>query len=117
MGEVRTSRAILSLLGILISDQPGSCSFQVECALTTVHRLVVIIFNYAQVSVEATKEIFVQAADLVVQVGLLGGKRSIPGMCKIQPELKAENVLFMQGIDMAMENWGELGGRGGRLRR
>jgi pilus assembly protein CpaF len=79
-----------------MSDHPGLCTFQAESAQAIVHRLVVIMFADDQVSMQAAKEIFVQALDLVVQVGLLGGKRRIPGVCEIQVELKAEDAVFRQ---------------------
>jgi pilus assembly protein CpaF len=56
----------------------------------------VIMFADAQVRMEAAKEIFAQAVDLVVQVGWLEGKREILGVWETAPEMKAGNVVFRQ---------------------
>jgi pilus assembly protein CpaF len=56
----------------------------------------VIMFADAQVRMEAAKEIFAQAVDLVVQVGWLEGKRKIIGVWETAPEMKAGNVVFRQ---------------------
>jgi pilus assembly protein CpaF len=56
----------------------------------------VIMFADTQVQMEAAKEIFVQAVDLVVQVGWLGGIRRILGVWETMPELKAGNVVFRE---------------------
>ena len=50
----------------------------------------------AQVRMEAAKEIFAQAVDLVVQVGWLEGRRKILGVWETAPEMKAGNVVFRQ---------------------
>jgi len=60
------------------------------------HRMSVIMFADAQVRMEAAKEIFAQAVDLVVQVGWLEGKRKILGVWETAPEMKAGNVVFRQ---------------------
>ena len=67
-----------------------------EGAETAVHRMAVIMFADAWVHMEAAKEIFIQAVDLVVQVGWLGGKRKILGVWETEPEMKAGNVVFRQ---------------------
>jgi pilus assembly protein CpaF len=56
----------------------------------------VIMFAGAQVRMEAAKEIFAQAVDLVVQVGWLEGKRKILGVWETASEMKAGNVVFRQ---------------------
>jgi len=60
-----------------MSDHPGLSTFHAEGADTAVHRMAVIIFAGAGVRMEAAREIFIQAVDLVVQVGSLAGKRKI----------------------------------------
>ncbi len=71
VGEVRTGQAALSLFRAQMSDHPGLCTFHAEGAEAAVHRMSVIMFADAQVPLEAAKEIFAQAVDLVVQVGWL----------------------------------------------
>jgi hypothetical protein len=56
----------------------------------------VIMFADAGVRMEVAEEIFIQAVDLVVQVGWLGGMRRIIGVWETMPELKAGNVVFRQ---------------------
>jgi pilus assembly protein CpaF len=96
VGEVRTGQAALSLFRAQMSDHPGLCTFHAEGAEAAVHRMSVIMFADAQVRMEAAKEIFAQAVDLVVQVGWLEGKRKILGVWETAPEMKAGNVVFRQ---------------------
>jgi len=96
VGEVRTGQAALSLFRAQMSDHPGLCTFHAEGAEAAVHRMSVIMFADTQVHMEAAKEIFVQAVDLVVQVGWLEGMRRILGVWETMPELKAGNVEFRQ---------------------
>ena len=76
VGEVRTGQAALSLFRAQMSDHPGLCTFHAEGAEAAVHRMSVILFAHSQVRMEAAKEIFAQAVDLVVQVGRLEGNRA-----------------------------------------
>jgi hypothetical protein len=52
------------------------------------------MFDDAQVSMEAAREIFIQAVDLVVQVGWQEGKRRILGVWETRAELEDGNVAF-----------------------
>ena len=94
VGEVRTGWTALSLFRAQMSDHPGLCTFHAEGAEAAIHRMSVIMFADAQVSMEAAKEIFIQAVDLVVQVGWLVGKRKILGVWETIPEMTAGNVVF-----------------------
>ena len=96
VGEVRTGWTALSLFRAQMSDHPGLCTFHAEGAEAAVHRMSVIMFADAQVQMEAAKEIFIQAVDMVVQVGWLDGKRKILGVWETIPEMKAGNVVFRQ---------------------
>jgi pilus assembly protein CpaF len=96
VGEVRTGQAALSLFRAQMSDHPGLSTFHAEGAETAVHRMAVIMFADTGVRMEAAKEIFIQAVDLVVQVGWLAGKRKILGVWETEPEMKAGNVVFKQ---------------------
>ena len=96
VGEVRTGWTALSLFRAQMSDHPGLSTFHAEGAQAAVHRIAVIMFADAGVSMEAAKEIFVQAVDLVVQVGWLDGRRKILGVWETTPEMKAGNVVFRQ---------------------
>ena len=96
VGEVRTGWTALSLFRAQMSDHPGLSTFHAEGAQAAVHRIAVIMFADAQVSMEASREIFTQAVDLVVQVGWLDGKRKILGVWETTAEMKAGNVVFRQ---------------------
>lgn len=96
VGEVRTGWSALSLFRAQMSDHPGLCTFHAEGPEAAVHRLSVIMFADAQVHMEAAREIFVQAVDLVVQVGWLEGKRKILGVWETEFEMRAANVEFRQ---------------------
>jgi pilus assembly protein CpaF len=98
VGEVRTGWTALSLFLAQMSDHPG---------LSAVHRLAVIMFADAQVSMEAAREIFIQAVDLVVQVGWKDGKRRIQGVWETGSELEAGNVAFRRIYQLGEERLGE----------
>ena len=52
---------------------------------------------------EAAKEIFVQAVDLVVQVGWQEGKRRILGVWETSPEVEGGNVAFRRVYQLGEE--------------
>jgi pilus assembly protein CpaF len=106
---VRTGQAALSLFRAQMSDHPGLSTFHAEGAEAAVHRMAVIMFADAQIRMEAAKEIFLQAVDLVVQVGWLAGKRRILGVWETSPELKAGNVAFRQVYMVGKVELGRLG--------
>jgi len=93
---VRTGQAALSLFRAQMSDHPGLSTFHAEGPQAAVHRMAVIMLSDAGVDMEAAKEIFAQAVDLVVQVGWRDGRRRILGVWETEPEMKAGNVGFRQ---------------------
>lgn len=111
VGEVRTGQAALSLFRAQMSDHPGLSTFHAEGAEAAVHRMSVIMFADAQVHMEAAKEIFAQAVDLVVQVGWLEGKRKILGVWETEPEMKAGNVVFREVYTVGDTELGRLNRR------
>ncbi len=96
VGEVRTGWTALSLFRAQMSDHPGLCTFHAEGAEAAVHRLALIMFADAQVPMEAAREIFTQAVDLVVQVGWLEGRRRVLGVWETLPEAQNGKVAFQQ---------------------
>ena len=93
---MRTGQAALSLFRAQMSDHPGLSTFHAEGPQAAVHRMAVIMLADAGVDMEAAKEIFAQAVDLVVQVGWLEGKRKVIGVWETASEMKAGNVVFRQ---------------------
>ena len=75
------------------------------------HRMSVIMFADSGVRMEAAKEIFIQAVDLVVQVGWLAGKRQVLGVWETEPEMKAGNVVFRQVYKVGEVELGRLSRR------
>ena len=96
VGEVRTGQAALSLFRAQMSDHPGLSTFHADGAEAAVHRMAVLMEADMQVPDRASKKIFAQAVDLVVQVGWLEGKRKILGVWETAPEMRAGNVAFRQ---------------------
>lgn len=102
VGEVRTGQAALSLFRAQMSDHPGLSTLHAESPQAAVHRLGVLMFADAQVRIEAAKEMFTMAVDLVVQVGWRGGKRQIIGVWEVEEQLKAGNVSFVELYQIGM---------------
>jgi pilus assembly protein CpaF len=96
VGEVRTGTAALSLFRAQMSDHPGLSTLHAEGPEAAIHRLGVLMWSDAQVRIEAAKEMFAMAVDLVVQVGWREGRRQVLGVWEVNPELKAGNVTFRQ---------------------
>ena len=96
VGEVRTGQAALSLFRAQMSDHPGLSTLHAESPQAAVHRLGVLMFADAQVRIEAAKEMFAMAVDLVVQVGWREGRRQVVGIWEVDEQLKAGNVVFTE---------------------
>ena len=94
VGEVRTGTAALSLFRAQMSDHPGLSTLHAEGPEAAIHRLGVLMWADAQVRIEAAKEMFAMAVDMVVQVGWREGKRQVIGVWEVNPELKGGNVTF-----------------------
>lgn len=94
VGEVRTGTAALSLFRAQMSDHPGLSTLHAEGPEAAIHRLGVLMWADAQVRIEAAKEMFAMAVDLVVQVGWKDGRRQVLGVWEVNPELKGGNVTF-----------------------
>jgi pilus assembly protein CpaF len=94
VGEVRRGDAALALFRAMMSDHPGLTTFHAYSPEAAVHRLGVIMLMDAGVPMEATKEIFTQAMDLVVQVGWLDGRRQILGISQVEKRLVGGEVRF-----------------------
>lgn len=96
VGEVRTGTAGLSLFRAQMSDHPGLSTLHADSPQAAVHRLSVLLFADAQVRVEAAKELFLMAVDLVVQVGWQEGRRKLLGVWEVEETLKSGNVAFRE---------------------
>ncbi len=94
VGEVRTGTAALSLFRAQMSDHPGLSTLHAEGPEAAIHRLGVLMWADAQVRIEAAKEMFAMAVDMVAQVGWREGKRQVLGVWEVNPELKGGNVTF-----------------------
>ena len=102
VGEVRTGGAALSLFRALMSDHAGLTTFHAEGPDETVFRLGVLMFADRMVRFEASKAMFVEAMDLVVQVGWRDGGRRAVGVWEVE-DLKGGNVKFRQLWEPGME--------------
>ncbi len=108
VGEVRTGTAALSLLRAQMSDHPGLSTLHAEGPEAAVHRLGVLMWADAQVRIEAAKELFAMAVDLVVQVGWKDGRRQVVGVWEATPELKGGNVTFRKLYPQENGGMGEI---------
>lgn len=94
VGEVRTGTAALSLFRAQMSDHPGLSTLHAEGPEAAIQRLGVLMWADAQVRIEAAKELFAMAVDLVVQVGWKDGRRVVVGIWEVEPHLRGGNVSF-----------------------
>lgn len=99
VGEMRRGDAVAALFRAQMSDHPGLSTFHAEGPDAAVNRLNLLLFNDVGIRAEGAKEMFVQAVDLLVQVGFRldqPGKRRrhIVGIWAVEKILKAGNVRF-----------------------
>ncbi len=99
VGEMRRGDAVAALFRAQMSDHPGLSTFHAEGPEAAVNRLNLLLFNDVRIPAEGAKGMFVQAVDLLVQVGFRldqEGKRRrhIVGVWAVQKALKAGNVVF-----------------------
>ena len=115
VGEMRRGDAVAALFRAQMSDHPGLSTFHAEGPEAAINRLGLLLFADVGVRTEGAKEMFVQAIDLLVQVGFRldpGGKRHrhIVGVWAIQKALKAGNVVFHPLYRLAGEDVDERAG-------
>lgn len=96
VGEMRRGDAVAALFRAQMSDHPGLSTFHAEGPEAAVSRLNLLLFNDVGVRAEGAKEMFIQAVDLLVQVGWHQGKRSMVGVWEIEKQLRGGNVQFRQ---------------------
>lgn len=110
VGEMRRGDAVSALFRAQMSDHPGLSTFHAEGPESAISRLNLLLFNDVGVRAEGAKEMFVQAIDMLVQVGfrLHGDKRRrhIVGIWSVQKTLKAGNVAFTPLYQMPGEEIG-----------
>jgi pilus assembly protein CpaF len=111
VGEMRRGDAVAALFRAQMSDHPGLSTFHAESPEAAVGRLNLLLFNDVGVRAEGAKEMFVEAVDMVVQVGFRqhAGKRRrhIVGVWSVQKALKAGNVTFTRLYRIPGEEVGE----------
>jgi pilus assembly protein CpaF len=96
VGEMRRGDAVAALFRAQMSDHPGLSTFHAEGPEAAISRLNLLLFNDVGVRAEGAKEMFIQAVDLVVQVGWHQGKRGMLGVWEVEKQLKGGNVQFRQ---------------------
>jgi len=116
VGEVRTGDAAMSLFRAQMSDHPGLSTFHSESPEAAVHRLSVIMFSDVGVRMEASKSLFTQSIDLVIQLGYdRAGQRRTTQIAQVERDMKGGNVqftpLFMLNEEKSSERpvWDRLG--------
>ena len=115
VGEMRRGDAVAALFRAQMSDHPGLSTFHAEGPEAAINRLNLLLFSDVGVRTEGAKEMFVQAIDLLVQVGFRldqGGKRHrhVVGVWAVQKALKAGNVVFTSLYRLAGEDVDERAG-------
>ena len=96
VGEMRRGDAVAALFRAQMSDHPGLSTFHAEGPESAITRLNLLLFNDVGVRSEGAKEMFVQAVDMIVQVGWSGGRRSMIGVWEVEKTLKGGNIQFRQ---------------------
>jgi pilus assembly protein CpaF len=96
VGEMRRGDAVAALFRAQMSDHPGLSTFHAEGPESAITRLNLLLFNDVGVRSEGAKEMFVQAVDMIVQVGWSGGARVMIGAWEVGKTLRNGNVHFRQ---------------------
>lgn len=96
VGEMRRGDAVAALFRAQMSDHPGLSTFHAEGPDAAITRLSLLLATDLNVRAEASKEMFVQAVDVIVQVGWRDSGRQMLGVWEVEKELKAGHVKFRQ---------------------
>jgi pilus assembly protein CpaF len=96
VGEMRRGDAVAALFRAQMSDHPGLSTFHAEGPDAAITRLSLLLATDLNVRAGASKEMFVQAVDVIVQVGWRDSGRQMLGIWEVEKELKAGNVKFRQ---------------------
>jgi pilus assembly protein CpaF len=96
VGEMRRGDAVAALFRAQMSDHPGLSTFHAEGPESAITRLNLLLFNDVGVRSEGAKEMFIQAVDMIVQVGWTQGGRAMIGVWEVLKTLKGGNVQFRQ---------------------
>jgi pilus assembly protein CpaF len=112
VGEMRRGDAVAALFRAQMSDHPGLSTFHAESPEAAISRLNLLLFSDVGIRAEGAKEMFVQAVDLLVQVGFRrddSGKRRrrLVGIWKVQKTLKVGNVVFTPLYELPGEDVSE----------
>ncbi len=112
VGEMRRGDAVAALFRAQMSDHPGLSTFHAESPDAAISRLNLLLFSDVGIRAEAAKEMFVQAVDLLVQVGFrLDGtgkrRRRLVGIWMVQKSLRAGNVVFTSVYELPGEDVSE----------
>ncbi len=112
VGEMRRGDAVAALFRAQMSDHPGLSTFHAESPEAAISRLNLLLFSDVGIRAEGAKEMFVQAVDLLVQVGFrldASGKRRrrIVGIWMVQKTLRAGNVVFTPLYELPGEDVSE----------
>ncbi len=83
VGEVRDGNAAFSLFRAQMSDHPGLSTTHAESPEATVKRIGLLMLQDRFVPREASREVFAEAVDLVIQVGWREGRRRILGVWEV----------------------------------
>ena len=96
VGEMRRGDAAAALFRAQMSDHPGLSTFHAEGPEAAVTRLSLLLYADVGIQAKSAKEMFAQAIDMVVQVGWIGGRRTMLGVWEVIKSLKAGDVQFQQ---------------------
>ncbi len=83
VGEVRDGNAAFSLFRAQMSDHPGLSTTHSESPESTAKRISLLMLQDRFVPREASREVFAEAVDLVIQVGWREGRRRILGAWEV----------------------------------
>ena len=95
VGEVRRGDAAMWLLRAQMSDHPGLSTIHADSPRAVVDTLGTLLLVDMRVPLQGTKELFIRAVDLVVQIGFDPfGRRRVLEIAEVEPELRGGDVRF-----------------------
>ncbi|MEA2007718.1 MAG: ATPase, T2SS/T4P/T4SS family [Chloroflexota bacterium] len=94
VGEVRKGGAALDLFSAQMSGHPGLSTFHARSPEEAAERISLMMFMDRGVELEAARNFFVSAVDVVLQLGWIGGQRKLLGMWGVNERLHEDKVVF-----------------------
>ena len=101
VGEVRQGSAALDLFSAQMSGHPGLSTFHARSPQEAAERVALMMYMDREVALDAARNFFASAVDVVLQLGWAHGRRQLLGMWSVNERLDAEGKVGFEELWVA----------------